>query len=256
MAFDPDTLFGEMAALYDDAIGRVMSRPLGPQISALLSGARLAAVLSDEIGGALQDYVSTGYDVAELLDQVYLFKKDAPIQRVPQINVDSKRGVIVGQNYSTLALDRLIKGQEGFIQQAVAQVQAGILDEQVLGDALRTVKGQAKTIIGTGLAGLQRTVQNDLGERISTDGRKLALYSGEVRTNSRPYCKALKGKVVDLDILRRTPNGHGLDASVFCGGYNCIDSLIPVTSDMMRENGWPEATLEDYERAKQGAARR
>ena len=47
---------------------------------------------------------------------------------------------------------------------------------------------------------------------------------------------------------------QGLNPTVYCGGYNCRHSLIPVNESIVREQGLTLATASDYSAAATGAA--
>jgi len=163
----------------------------------------------------------------------------------------SRRAVAVGAGFQQRTLSHLAKVSEADLRSAVSQYQRGILTlEQV---AEQVPAGRIQNLVNTSLAGVQRIASREYSRSISDSGEVLFLYSGPTDQAARPYCAALAGKVVSEQMLANTPNGQGLPPLVYCGGWNCRHSLVPVNERIATVQGLKRATLQDYLAAKQGA---
>ncbi len=240
MIFDPNLLFEKINQSRGKIIESLMNAPIETQVKKLLAKEQtLSSVLVKEVEFGLASYEVIPEEVESL------FELNEDLKDFTKI-----RHIKVMQAFSKKAINSLLRSKQDFIQGLARQISRGILDESTLAEALSSIKGEIKTIIGTGLAGLQRQTQNAIASRLSDDGRTLALYTGGLIATSRGYCRALTGKVVDVDKLRLTPNGHGLDPSIFCGGWNCRHNLLPLNTKLAKQLVVTEATSLDYQEAR------
>ena len=243
-----DDLSQALTDLRSETLGSLFSQSDQEQTEDILAGKSLAAVVASE--DARVSFIDFARQQAEVYSESPAYEGFVSLSFA---EVTPRRLVLPALSFSEKAMQQIISEQDPLIQLVAQQVRVGDFDESALSQAIQAVKGLLRTIFGTALAGVQRAVQNEIGKEISEGGPQLALYSGIEKRNTRPYCRALLDLVVDLDILRMTPNGQGLDPTIFGGGYNCTHNLLPVTPNMVRELGLQMATHEDYARARGGA---
>lgn len=124
----------------------------------------------------------------------------------------------------------------------------------VLSDKLKTetdiLIGQAKTLVNTGLAQVQR---ESLVKQSEED--MLFLYVGSDDKLTRPFCKAIVGKVFSKKQIAKLNNKQGLGVLTNGGGYNCRHRWVPVTLQYVKLQELPLATSEDISEANEKATR-
>jgi hypothetical protein len=99
-------------------------------------------------------------------------------------------------------------------------------------------------------------VTSELEERLKrSEGRQLTevndhyLYTGPLDGLTRPFCKALIGKVVTSEQMRKLNNGQGLNVMTSCGGYNCRHTWSPVSEGFIQSANLDEASMGDIYKA-------
>jgi hypothetical protein len=121
------------------------------------------------------------------------------------------------------------------LEVAEEQILSGTLNKQALQDSiLQAAEGKlhwARTNARQVVGGYNRIHRDEVRKELELDR---ALYYGEVRNNSRPFCRQLIGKVFSLEQIEQMNNGQGLSVLTYCGGWNCIHSWLWV------RKGWDD----------------
>lgn len=116
---------------------------------------------------------------------------------------------------------------------------------------LDTTAGRAATNARTNLATFDRTVAEESATRAGLD---LRWYAGPEDGLTRPFCRALVGKVLTLEQVRELDNDQTPASPLFsAGGYNCRHRLVAVDEDFAADNGLPMATDSDIAAANLAA---
>jgi len=225
-----------------------------------LSGRRVSAVLDALLGGAsLVEafraggiYTAATRTLKQAADQTLAAFGSAYQIDAALTGSLSRRAVLVGQSFAQQSLAHLAGLAEPNLRTGLRLYQTGQISKRAL-TALLPVP-QINTLVNTGLAGIQRQVSKQAAQLVTESGAILYLYAGPDDAAARPYCAALAGLVVEESALANTPNAQGLNPTVYCGGYNCRHSLIPVNESIVREQGLTLATASDYSAAATGAA--
>jgi len=110
--------------------------------------------------------------------------------------------------------------------------------------------GQAKTLVNTGLAQVQR---KSLVSQAQEDS--LFLYEGANDSATRPFCKAIVGKVFTKKQIAKLNNKQGLGVLLNGGGYNCRHRWLPVSKEYVKSNGLVLASETDVLKANSEATR-
>jgi len=93
-----------------------------------------------------------------------------------------------------------------------------------------------ETTLRTALAGMNRSMTLSKSEEL---GLELFVYLGPDDDITRPFCEARVGQVFTRQEIDEWDNGQGLDAAIYCGGYNCRHQLSPISEeDAKREYGY------------------
>ena len=78
-------------------------------------------------------------------------------------------------------------------------------------------------------------------------------YYGEVRSNTRAFCRSCAGGTYTLKQIENMSNGQGLDVKIYAGGWNCIHSWLwvepewdPELKRTMEENRPVVELTEEY----------
>ena len=246
------TLEGAVQKVLDDAYNSAeMDDFEQAYIDAVLRGladidpatADVQQIIADALG-ASADFIEI--DLAEridrevntLIDETETFYKDLANVEIPAL------GEAVRRRSDAQALTRLFRenmGQmreellETTIDEAQRQIAAGNLNRTNLRDnILEAAEGKlhwARTNTRQVIGGLNRMHRDQV--RIEA-GLQRGLYFGDIRNNTRPFCRALVGQVFSVEQIEQMSNGQGLEVKTFCGGWNCIHSWMWVNE------GWDD----------------
>ena len=140
-------------------------------------------------------------------------------------------------------LTRRLKGQ--LEQMAISPISTSAA-ARILSATTDTSLGQAKTLVNTGLASLQRRLHMDVANQLEADGIEvLFLYQGPNDDKTRHFCSRLAGKTLTREQLGSLDNGSGLSVVSSAGGWNCRHDIIPITRGLARSEDIPRATSSD-----------
>ncbi len=226
---------------------------------AVAAGASLKDALAVEIETAFAAMSKFGTDSLSALNEGLGIEGDAEGKSDPTVQARmelvAQRSTKQAQAWVANNLGQLFEAKQPLVDRLVREVTKGYLKADVLDQVVQGTRSQARTLSNTALGGVQRMNQHEVAAEISDGTDVLFLYAGPTDQKARPYCAALVDKVVTLEQLRGTPNGHNLPPHVYLGGYNCRHTLLPVSNRMVQQMGLTMATSQDYVRAKSEARR-
>lgn len=223
--------------------------PTSTMAEALYRGLPLPRILTDAV-----KHLGVGDSIAQVADttlDTILGYHDLTIPGAEHISDRAER---IGQSFAQNSLAYLAQVEEPYLREIIRRVQAGEQGMDTLLQAVGTTQRKAVRTLNTGLAGIQRVVARELSRAISDGPDILLWYVGPKDSRNRGYCAALTGKVVTEQQLANAPNGQQLPPLVYCGGWSCRHSLIPVNSRIMRTDNLKLATLADYAEAVRAGA--
>ena len=110
------------------------------------------------------------------------------------------------------------------------------------------LRSQAKTLVNTGLAQVQRQVQTEASESFNPE-ELVFLYIGPDDQKTRPFCHALEGKACTKQQITKLNNAQGLPVMANGGGYNCRHRWVPVSRDFAKDHEIEMCTSADIENA-------
>ena len=115
-----------------------------------------------------------------------------------------------------------------FYARTMRQAVMNGLDHKEIAVILKSRGGKietyADTLARTGVKGVSRTAKVEkarLGEVFYQQ------YVGIIRSNTRPFCEAMKGQTRHINIIRQMRNGQIEPVSNFCGGFRCHHDWEP-----------------------------
>jgi len=125
---------------------------------------------------------------------------------------------------------------------------------KILSEVIGGSVGQAKSVINTGMATVQRDLHGQALDALPED-QAMVLYIGPNDGDTRGFCGALAGKAIYKKDLRRLDNGQRGASNVLRngGGWNCRHRLLPVTADFARDQNMTIATSADISAANNAA---
>lgn len=91
-------------------------------------------------------------------------------------------------------------------------------------------RGQAKTLVNTALAAVQREINVQVGTRLESIGVDVYyVYQGGIVDDTRDFCKKHNGKAYTKKQIGKMSNGQGLNVFKYGGGYNCRHSWFAMS---------------------------
>ncbi len=121
-----------------------------------------------------------------------------------------------------------------------------------LNDRLARSEGRQLTEVKTRISQYGRSITAAAAAAADLDHY---LYTGPIDGITRPFCRALAGKVVNSKQMLRLNNGQGLSVITSGGGYNCRHSWSPVTEGFIEAANLTPAKRADISKANRGAKR-
>jgi len=107
-------------------------------------------------------------------------------------------------------------------QLAEGSLNRALLEEAIL-DVIKKPMHYARTNARLAVSGYNRIWRDGVAREVGLDW---ALYYGDARVNTRPFCLRCIGKVFSRLEIEQMSNGQGLDVVHYAGGYNCIHSWL------------------------------
>jgi hypothetical protein len=176
--------------------------------------------LRDNINSNIEQVVSETTDFYEQLEGVALPSFGEAVAR--RKDAQALQEVFI-ENMGSMREELL----DATIERAKIQIASGTLNisnlrEELMdaaGGRLHWARTNARMVVG----GYNRMHRDEVRKN---QGYDRGYYYGDARTNTRPFCRALIGKVLNMTQIEELSNGQGLDVKVFCGGWNCIHSWL------------------------------
>jgi len=129
--------------------------------------------------------------------------------------------------------EELLEGTIEVMQRQIASagVDRGLLEEAILEFA------DGKAFFARVNAKMVVSAYNRIGrdQVRQSAGLQHGLYFGDIRTNTRPFCRRLVGKVFAVEQIEAMNNGQLAPVKVYAGGWNCIHSWLWVDPDWDEE---------------------
>lgn len=100
------------------------------------------------------------------------------------------------------------------------------------------LESQLQTEVDTMLSGFSRTVTANKASELGLD---LFIYIGPDDKITRDFCDEVLSKdppIYTREEISAMDNGQGLDAIIYCGGYNCRHQWAPISEEEARNMGW------------------
>lgn len=121
---------------------------------------------------------------------------------------------------------------------------------RVIHEAIEGPLSQARTLMQTSLAGVQRDINKQTFDALPSDDAAM-IYMGPNDGATRDFCRALEGKVIKKSDLGEIKNGQkgASDFRRYGGGWNCRHRLMPITLSFAKEMGMEIATQADIAKA-------
>lgn len=168
---------------------------------------------------------------------------------------------VAEENYKTIFNDMasvttgLVDGLKAEIEHLTTHPRSFDLAAKNIASKTNHSVSQAKTLVNTGLAAVQRDVHLETLKGMP-DKKRMAMYMGPGPDGViRPFCKVLVNRVIketDFDKLKNNQKG----ASSFRsngGGWNCRHRLMPVTLAFVRRNNLKPINLTTVDKANTAA---
>lgn len=113
--------------------------------------------------------------------------------------------------------------------------------------------GQATSIARTEIAIFDSTVNTQVAQDAGTEQW---WYQGPLDNLTRPFCRAVMNKVVDVEQMQQLDNGQGVGNPLITrGGFNCRHRWVGVSDGFVARRGLQRASAEDIAAANAGGAR-
>ena len=170
---------------------------------------------------------------------------------------------VVSENYKKLFIDMksvtesLRDGLKVEVEALITSPKSFDLSAKILSAKSNHTVAQAKTLINTAMASVQRDVHQE-ALRSMPDAKPMAVYMGPDDAVTRPFCDVLVGKAVKAEYFPKLKNNQK-GASSFAtngGGWNCRHRLMPVSQSYAKRNKIPIANIRTVENANAAAKKR
>ena len=191
------------------------------------------------------------------LDELAVLPNSGDIARPSLLTLEKT----AGEGYKRIFNDMksltvsLVDGLKTEIEALTVSPKSMNLSAKILASKTNHTVGQAKTLINTGMAQVQREVYSEALDSMPEKKNRFAVYMGPDDRVTRPFCDVLVGKAINSKLFPRLKNNQK-GASSFtlnCGGWNCRHRLLPVTSGYIERNKIPKATARTVAKANAAA---
>lgn len=237
-----------LATAYEDPAIDAFEQMYVDQIISALSDADLStADISSIVNQALQ--TSADFIDVDLMDNI-----NANIEQVVSETTDFYQQIgvtlpaleeAISRRADAQALREIFLSNMGSMREellettldvATRQIAGGTLNLDVLRESIKDAAGGrlhwARTNARMVVGGYNRMHRDEVRKN---QGYDRGYYYGDERINTRPFCRALIGKMLSLKQIEELNNGQGLDVKIYCGGWNCIHSWLWLTEGIDNE---------------------
>lgn len=134
--------------------------------------------------------------------------------------------------------DNLIVEVKGVLERMqVAPVGIGIASAD-LATRFDIAASQAKTILNTGLAAIQREANIKVGSKLESVGVDVFyVYQGPSDKVTRDFCKKIVGKALTREQIALLKNSNGSNVFKYGGGYNCRHNWFAMSKSAIEASG-------------------
>lgn len=167
---------------------------------------------------------------------------------------------VVSENYKKLFVDMksvtesLRDGLKVEVEALITSPKSFDLSAKILSAKSNHTVSQAKTLINTAMASVQRDVHQE-ALRSMPDKKPMGVYMGPDDSVTRDFCEVLVGKAIKEEYFSKLKNNQK-GASSFRsngGGWNCRHRLMPVSQSYARRNKIPIANIRTVNKANAAA---
>lgn len=207
-------------------------------------------ILRGGMGLAVDEYIESQGKIREAVERAFaVIEPNFSFDQMPQIEQ------IQAQAVTSVFEDVILPDTQSAIKAALTslavQVPVDIVTSE-LEERLKRSQGRQLTEVKTRISQYGRSITAAAAAAAELDHY---LYTGPLDGLTRPFCKALVGKVVSGEQMRKLNNGQGLNVMTSCGGYNCRHTWSPVSEGFIEAADLDEATTADINRANARAKR-
>jgi len=207
-------------------------------------------ILRGGMGLAVDEYIESQAKIREAVERAFaVIEPDFSFNAMPQLEQ------IQTQAVTSVFEDVILPDTQSAIREALTslslEVPASIVTSE-LEERLKRSQGRQLTEVKTRISQYGRQLTAAAAAAAELDHY---LYTGPLDGLTRPFCKALVGKVVTGEQMRKLNNGQGLNVMTSCGGYNCRHTWSPVSEGFIQAADLDEASTADINRANARAKR-
>jgi len=204
----------------------------------------------------VSNYADSGY-----LSEIYKTAGESAVKMIPEMSdifaishktiqfavSDVRLDMSAITQQTTQKISRLLQ------ESAVVPIPLNIMASRISAET-NLLKYQAKTLINTGLAQVQRQAQTEASESLDPEDL-VFLYIGPDDRKTRPFCHALEEKVCTKKQIAKLNNAQGLPVMANGGGYNCRHRWTPISRDFAKDHELEMCTSADINHANNAARR-
>lgn len=201
-------------------------------------------ILRGGMGAAVDEYVESQGKIKDAVERAFnVIEPGFSFDDLPQLEQ------IQTQAVTQVFEDVILPDTQSAIRSALTSLALEVPIEIVaseLEERLKRSEGRQLTEVKTRISQYGRSITAAAAAAAELDHY---LYTGPLDGLTRPFCKALIGKVVTSEQMRKLNNGQGLNVMTSCGGYNCRHTWSPVSEGFIQSADLDEATTADITRA-------
>ena len=207
-------------------------------------------ILRGGMGLAVDEYIESQGKIRDAVERAFaVIEPDFSFDQMPKLEQ------IQTQAVTSVFEDVILPDTQSAIREALTslslEVPASIVTSE-LEERLKRSQGRQLTEVKTRISQYGRQLTAAAAAAAELDHY---LYTGPLDGLTRPFCKALVGKVVSGQQMRKLNNGQGLNVMTSCGGYNCRHTWSPVSEGFIQAADLDEASTADINRANARAKR-
>ena len=201
-------------------------------------------ILRGGMGLAVDDYVESQGKIRDAVERAFaVIEPGFSFDSMPQLEQ------IQAQAVTSVFEDVILPDTQSAIRSALTslalEVPVDIVTSE-LEERLKRSEGRQLTEVKTRISQYGRSITAAAAAAADLDHY---LYTGPLDGLTRPFCKALIGKVVTSEQMRKLNNGQGLNVMTSCGGYNCRHTWSPVSEGFIQSANLDEASMGDIYKA-------
>lgn len=201
-------------------------------------------ILRGGMGLAVDEYIESQARIREAVERAFaVIEPGFSFDAMPQLEQ------IQAQAVTAVFEDVILPDTQSAIRAALTSLSLEVPADIVMSELeerLKRSEGRQLTEVKTRISQYGRSITAAAAAAADLDHY---LYTGPLDGLTRPFCKALVGKVVTSEQMRTLNNGQGLNVMTSCGGYNCRHTWSPVSEGFIQAADLDEATTADINKA-------